>query len=186
MALSDYIKKLAEQDDSDVVYSTPPEESIRIIPPSSSQTVSRPTTPAPKPQESIRILPPKPHEPVVIKFKLKKPAAAPQPAVNSTPAPRPQVSQPQTLPKPYHQTVQQGESEMEKIERLFRQSDTDISKHDIWVEIYQKAQASKKTTEEAAKLKAGRFTIDRDNSIIILSDYRTDGKLTDILNDQWI
>ena len=33
MALQDFIKKLKEQDDSDVVYSKPPEKTIKIIQP---------------------------------------------------------------------------------------------------------------------------------------------------------
>ena len=61
MSLKDFMQQLQEQDD-DVIYSKPPEESIQIIPPSKVDKA--------KNLDAIKIIPPKEETPKVIKFKL--------------------------------------------------------------------------------------------------------------------
>ena len=61
MSLKDFMQQLQEQD-NDVIYSTPPEESIQIIPPSKVDKARN--------LDSIKVIPPKEETPKVIKFKL--------------------------------------------------------------------------------------------------------------------
>lgn len=61
MSLKDFMQQLQEQD-NDVIYSKPPEESIQIIPPSKVDKARN--------IDTIRVIPPKEEAPKVIKFKL--------------------------------------------------------------------------------------------------------------------
>ena len=61
MSLKDFMQQLQEQD-NDVIYSKPPEESIQIIPPSKVDKARN--------LDSIKVIPPKEETPKVIRFKL--------------------------------------------------------------------------------------------------------------------
>lgn len=90
MALADFIQSLQEQD---TVYSTPPQPSIRVIPPE---------------KQNIKVIPPETlaveqPTPKVIKLKIKPktPVTTQQPAVTQSPQPvaqQPQVAQPKLQP----------------------------------------------------------------------------------------
>lgn len=202
MSLKDFMQQLQEQD-NDVIYSKPPEESIQIIPPSKVDKARN--------IDTIKVIPPKEEAPKVIKFKLNlnteeqnTPKVVNQSTGDSTPLTRktPEViipnrkntqEQPKRAeqPKPVSQSVQQTPVErpvnrqetavkqapspppMDKGEELFRRSETPLSKKEIWFEYYNKALKSNKTNFITDKCRRGRFMIDEENKFIVLSDYDT-------------
>lgn len=202
MSLRDFMQQLQEQD-NDVVYSKPPEETIQIIPPENSKSYT----------ENIKIIPPQIEEvepPKVIKFKIKnKPEAISKQEtvdINKLPdviviPPKKEPEQQEivaTQPKQPQRVVEKPQQQEQSVdvERLFRLSGTEESKKSIWMEYYRKAVKSTKNNVVTSKLRAGRFRILPDNqtgsikgepSLELLSDYITENKKnTEILNDKWI
>lgn len=187
MSLADFMQKLQEQDDSDVIYSEAPEQTIKVIPPE---------------KPSMRIIPPESiienKPPVKIKLKINQktlvayknstntqvenkpePTLKPvsgqsvnisQPTIEQTTEEiKPKVAvQPETRPTVETTTV---ESSLNDDETLFINSGTESSKKQIWMEYYNKAKTSRKKNIIVDKMKAGRFTITPDNKVLILPDY---------------
>lgn len=213
MSLKDFMQQLQEQD-NDVIYSKPPEESIQIIPPSKVDKARN--------IDTIKVIPPKEEAPKVIKFKLNlnteeqnTSQVINQPVVNTVPSTRktPEVvipnkkpvqeqvkRQEQPISQPTRQrpqverpvkqenTIRQTPSTppIDKGEELFRRSETPLSKKEIWFEYYNKALKSNKNNFITDKCKRGRFMIDEENKFIVLSDYDTyDKDANEILRDSW-
>lgn len=193
MALQDFIKTLEAQEDSDTVYSKKPEPTVRIIPPQGTKVSSQKTITL---KDSTKVIPPH-NEPVIIKFtnlnirkkepekESKKPTnikmnlSGQNNKENNQIKNQPQSDEPKKQPK--------QETDEDIIEKLFLQSDTPLSKKQIWIESYKGANQSKKNTELVDKVRRGRFTIDENNKIILLSEYVTaDKSIQSILNDQWL
>lgn len=200
MSLKDFMQQLQEED-NDVVYSTPPEESIQIIPPVSRDQKQ-------ENNNSIKVIPPKEDEPKVIKFKLKErepTTGVVYPKQNTqSPTITPNVVIP---PKKENnkkevvipttkieeksvkkEVIKQKPvlSEEDKIEEMFIRSETSIDKKEIWLEFYNKALKSNKHNLVTDKCKRGRFMINEENKFVILSDYDTyDKDVNEILHDQW-
>lgn len=208
MSLVDFMQKLQEQDDSGVIYSTPPEPSIKVIPPSA------PTSIKVIPPESITEL----KQPVKIKLKINKksinvnnnminqqPQTQQTPSIEQKVAPvevavnnQSQIQQPvqpveptrQIEPSVNNQTAPVIEerklTEEEEIMQLFIKSGTESSKKEIWVSCYKQAKASRKRNPVTDRMKIGKFTITPDNKVLILPDYDVVGKdPDDILKDKW-
>jgi len=191
MSLADFMKQLQDQDASGIVYSEVPEQPVRVIPPE---------------QTSVKIIAPIsqsiPKTSTKIKLKLERPQPAQEQSITYRPIEKPKVVEsvvdlvqpivqqpdkprPQVINKPEISTpspVQRDETP----EELFLKSKTEISKKDKWIEAYARAQASKKHNPYADRIRAGRFTILPDDSILALPDYDVMGKDPDkVLRDKW-
>ena len=181
MSVRDFIKQLQEEDEQ-VVYSKPPEDPIQVIPPvvvDSKEYI-----------EPIKVIPPK-EEPVVIKFKLKTPIEQPKSMVVVIP-PKQQESQKEKTPP---QSINNENKNTVDIEKLFLESETDLSKKEKWIEYYNKAVSSKKDNYNIRKMKQGRFRVVEEGKgtvkglpdVDILPDYKTFGKkVGQILTDKWL
>lgn len=189
MGLADFMQQLQEQD-SNIVYSEEPEQSIKIIPPERSSV-------------GIKIIPPEEimttQQPMKIKIKLKKPmqqqAQQVQNVVSNTTTVNNTVQKPtvETIQKPppiqqvvEHKKVEESKPKELTEDELFIKSGTESSKKQIWLEYYQKAKTSRKQNVIVDKMKIGRFTITPDNKVLILPDYDVVNKdPDDILKDHW-
>lgn len=193
MALQDFIQKLKEQEDNDVVYSKAPEPAINIIPPEhpANQSVQ---LKKPEAQKNIKIIPPESDfdedkKPKTIKFKLNLNHQTVEKTVPTLekPVEKPVLKQqdkPKVEPKP---KLTKEEIEQAKAEEMFRKSGTAQSKRALWFEYYEKAKSSRKKNSVVERLKIGKFAITSNNEVLILPDYDVMGKSsTDILHDKWI
>lgn len=209
MSLKDFMNKLQQQDDSDVVYSKPPEDTIHVIPPNQTAKTIEVTKP------SIKIIPPDSPKPEpVLKFKLNikpkepqtetlsKPQLAtgaqqtkptqvlsrPPQSTSETPKQTPQAQQ--TVEKPAAQSAEKltkEEADAQRVEMLFKASGTAINKRVAWYEYYERAKTSRKKNSVVDAIKEGRFAITMDNKVLILPHYDFKAKTTnDILKDKWI
>lgn len=191
MSLADFMKQLQDQDASGIVYSEVPEQPVRVIPPE---------------QTSVKIIAPISQSisktPTKIKLKLERPQPAQEQSITYRPIEKPKVVEPvvdlvqpivQQPAKPRPQVINKPEISTpppvqrdETPEELFLKSKTEISKKDKWIEAYARAQASKKHNPYADRIRAGRFTILPDDSILALPDYDVMGKDPDkVLRDKW-
>ena len=191
MSLADFMKQLQDQDASGIVYSEVPEQPVRVIPPE---------------QTSVKIIAPIsqsiPKTPTKIKLKLERPQPAQEQSITYRPIEKPKVVEPvvdlvqpivQQPDKPRPQIINKPEISTSPLvqrdetpEELFLKSKTEISKKDKWIEAYARAQASKKHNPYADRIRAGRFTILPDDSILALPDYDVMGKDPDkVLRDKW-
>lgn len=203
MALQDFIKKLEEQDDSDVIYSKSSSNSIKVIPPVEGiSTYSKDITG--EKSDPIKVLPPEEEKPKVIKFKISnfgnvnvdvnrqtQPVREPRKEynkVNNQAQPRPTAPrQPDPTSKKEVKPEPKRESEEERIEILFALSDTSISKKAAWIEYYHKAQESKKSNSVVNRVREGKFMISDGGDLVILPDYDTHNKDANaILRDKWL
>lgn len=202
-ALSDFIQSLQQQD---IVYSTPPPPSIRVIPPD---------------KPNIKIIPPEDHQtvsttPKVIKLKIKQKQVSidekdTQPASNFSKLSKPpenwtaepveikNTSQQQSIQRSAQQNTsqqieqksvapvtQQVAAQIEQPiiqqpkeltdEEIFNNTGTELSKKGIWFEYFEKAKHSKKSNPIVDRMKVGRFTITPDNKVLLLPDYDIVGK----------
>ena len=165
MSLRDFMQQLQEED-KDVVYSKPPEESIQVIPPVIINQQA-------KMEEPIKVVPPNVDEkPNVIKFKLKKPEQE-KPVVIIPP--KKEVIKPiEEKESQKIKTPQQKENRTkinninkEKVEQLFIQSETSENKKERWMLYYNKACESKKNSLLIQKMRRGRFRVKDDNEIVL-------------------
>ena len=134
MSLKDFMQQLQEQD-NDVIYSKPPEESIQIIPPSKVDKARN--------IDTIKVIPPKEEAPKVIKFKLNlnteeqntsqvvNQQVVNQPVANTVPSTRktPEVVIPNKKPvqeqvKRQEQSISQPTRQRPQVERPVRQENT--------------------------------------------------------------
>lgn len=174
--MNDFINRLREEalkeETSDVIYSQPV-INTRVIPPD-EVTIKQLDIP------SIRVIPPQEEErKTKPKFSLKPKQVEIKEEI---------IEEPIKENEPIKVVEKPIEIKKEPdIEYLFNRSETDISKKEIWVETYLKAQKSVKTNSIAKALKSGRFTITKDSKIEILPEYDIYKKSSsDILNDRWI
>lgn len=209
MALQDFIQSLQ---DSDTVYSTPPQPTIQVIPPETA---------------SIKVIPPESKllessTPKKIKLKLKVNSldnnTTENHATENHVIENHQIEPNLTtvnnntqdirdlnksdesntqdslitenkpiddnIPK-YNPTAH--EVNQESAEDLFLKTGTEIGKRDLWMSRYKQALASRKTNIVAQRMKLGRFTITPDDKVLILPDYDVVNKdPDDILNDKWL
>ena len=185
MALQDFIRKLKEQDDSDVIYSKPPEQTIKIIPP------TKPVDTIELPSESTKIIPPviieDTEKPKTIKFKIKVANSSEQRIIES-PIVKPQeIIKPQPKPKVQTPVKSQVIQPKNDIEILFERSGTDISKKELWFDYYEKAKTSRKQNSIVERIRAGKFAITYDNQVLMLPDYDLYQKsVNEILQDKWL
>jgi len=211
MSLVDFMQELQTQD---IVFSTPPEPSIQVIPPEKAVT---------------KVIPPEDTDdevkkPTVIKLKIKqtsvsvntKPNPSGEENTNTTPqtssiqaesspppAPPPvevpvaektvestsDVSIPSTPSETAvikQQPVEDDMPKMSEEDELFLKSGTEISKKPKWIEVYRQAKASRKVNPYVDRCKIGKFIITDTNEVLILPDYNVVGKDPDaILRDKW-
>lgn len=190
MALDAFIAKIMAEDEQGVVYSTPPEDPIQVLPPASSE-VPKKSIPQTAP---IKVIVPQADSEVkVIKFKLNRTPQEPEPqketVTSEVKLPPKQVVSPPSKPvvKEPIPTEKVKISTPSEDEVLFVQSETSLDKKELWLEFYEKAKKSKKNNYLTDKMRRGRFTINSQNELIVLSDYVTSGmSVKDILNDQWL
>lgn len=211
MSLVDFMQELQTQD---IVFSTPPEPSIQVIPPEKAVT---------------KVIPPEDTDdevkkPTVIKLKIKQTSVSvntkPNPSgegnTNTTPQPSsiqaesspppapppvevpvaektvestPDVSIPSTPSETAvikQQPVEDDMPKMSEEDELFLKSGTEISKKPKWIEVYRQAKASRKVNPYVDRCKIGKFIITDTNEVLILPDYNVVGKDPDaILRDKW-
>lgn len=186
MSLRDFIQKLQEQDDNDVIYSKVPEQSIKIIPPVQ-------TTKNIELNNNIRIIPPESKydepkkQPTTIKFKLN--IIKTDSKKETDQVEQKQTQQQKVIEKKQEQKIEKPIqlTEEQKIEQLFRQSGTSRNKRDVWYDYYNKAKLSRKQNSVVAQMKKGKFAITVDNQVLILPDYDVVNKTTsEILMDKWL
>ena len=82
-------------------------------------------------------------------------------------------------------TIEEEEEHKEvSIAELMEQAET--SYQDEWIEMYESGIKSKKNNEIVSKMRSGRFRINSDHQVEILSDKNTYGKSADdLLNEHW-
>ena len=212
MALADFIQSLQSQD---TVYSTPPEPSLRVIPPEKDDSylkVIPPDGPVTgkvdiknKPQlkdksvtatnttttnmnsDSAEVAAPRKR---TIKLKLKqKPIPVveePKPTTNTSDSENRKVEPiVESVSKPEVEDIEEKPKEFTD-EDIFNSTGTEYSKKSIWMEYYYKAKNSRKSNQIVIRMKAGRFTITPDNQVLLLPDYDIVGKdPDDVLKDKW-
>lgn len=198
MALQDFIQSLQ---DSDTVYSTPPQPTIQVIPPETA---------------SIKVIPPESKllessTPKKIKLKLKVNSldnnttenhATENHVIENHVIENHQIEPNLTTVnnntqdirdlnksdesntqdslitenKPIDDSIPKynptaREVNQESAEDLFLKTGTEIGKRDLWMSRYKQALASRKTNIVAQRMKLGRFTITPDDKVLILPDY---------------
>lgn len=80
--------------------------------------------------------------------------------------------------------VQIEEDDVPSVTELVKMSETSYT--DEWLEVYEKAQNSKKKSYTTDKLRSGRFRINSDHQVEILADKNTYGmSADDVLNEKW-
>ena len=80
--------------------------------------------------------------------------------------------------------VQIEEDDVPSVTELVKMSETSYT--DEWLEVYDKAQNSKKKSYTTDKLRSGRFRINSDHQVEILADKNTYGmSADDMLNEKW-
>lgn len=80
--------------------------------------------------------------------------------------------------------VQIEEDDAPSVTELVKMSETSYT--DEWLEVYEKAQNSKKKSYTTDKLRSGRFRINSDHQVEILADKNTYGmSADDMLNEKW-
>lgn len=211
MSLVDFMQELQTQD---IVFSTPPEPSIQVIPPEKAVT---------------KVIPPEDTDdevkkPTVIKLKIKQTSVSvntkPNPSGEENTNTTPQTSSiqaessPPPTPPPMEvpvaektvestpdvsipstpsetavikqQPVEDDMPKMSEEDELFLKSGTEISKKPKWIEVYRQAKASRKVNPYVDRCKIGKFIITDTNEVLILPDYNVVGKDPDaILRDKW-
>ena len=213
MALQDFIKKLEEQDDADVIYSKSTQNNIRVIPPVNMDSKYSKSIIPEVHEEKIQIMVPTESKPKVLKFKIssfesiddyldlseiKQTKIKPKSPASSQKKPndqqiKPKQEVPQQKQEPVKKPVinntpkQHVETEEERLERWFKMSDTSPHKKTKWFEYYYKAKESRKANPVVERVRVGRFMITDDDQVILLPDYDTHGKnANDILKDKWL
>ncbi len=211
MSLVDFMQELQTQD---IVFSTPPEPSIQVIPPEKAVTkvippedtddeVKKPTViklkikqtsvsvntkPNPSGEENTHTTP----QPSSIQAESSPPPAPPPvevPVAEKTVESTPDVSIPSTPSETAvikQQPVEDDIPKMSEEDELFLKSGTEISKKPKWIEVYRQAKASRKVNPYVDRCKIGKFIITDTNEVLILPDYNVVGKDPDaILRDKW-
>lgn len=201
MALQDFIEKMAEQNDSDVIYSKQPAVVTKIVPPEKS--TSRVSV-----DEHVKVITPndgsitlkftnlrvvrqkqeevkqetKTQNKFNFKFNNKKPVETKKEVVKEVKEAKEEVKK-----------IEKPETENEMIERLFAESLTNDRFKSLWIEKYKTAKAGKSLGKEnvfAEKIKKGEFQIDELEGIprvFVLPEYDFRSKdVGDILNDKWL
>ena len=214
MALQDFIRKLEEQDDTDVIYSKSTQNNIRVIPPVNMNSKYSKSIIPEVHEEKIQIMVPTESKPKVLKFKIssfesiddyldmseiKQTKIKPKSPASSTKRPIASQAKPkqETMPQKQEQVKKQPpvevapkphvETEEERLERWFIMSDTSPHKKAKWFEYYYKAKESRKINSVVERVRAGRFMIADDDQVILLPDYDIHGKnANDILKDKWL
>lgn len=98
-------------------------------------------------------------------------------------ASRPQKTERETIQESLYEEEDKAPSD--SLQELFAQSESFFK--DDWIEMYEKAQRSRKNNEIADKIRRGRFRINREHQVEILPDMRTDDKSADdMLGSQWL
>jgi len=211
MSLVDFMQELQTQD---IVFSTPPEPSIQVIPPEKAVTkvippedtddeVKKPTViklkikqtsvsvntkPNPSGEENTNTTP----QTSSIQAESSPPPAPPPvevPVAEKTVESTPDVSIPSTPSETAvikQQPVEDDMPKMSEEDELFLKSGTEISKKPKWIEVYRQAKASRKVNPYVDRCKIGKFIITDTNEVLILPDYNVVGKDPDaILRDKW-
>lgn len=211
MSLVDFMQELQTQD---IVFSTPPEPSIQVIPPEKAVTkvippedtddeVKKPTViklkikqtsvsvntkPNPSGEENTNTTP----QTSLIQAESSPPPAPPPvevPVAEKTVESTPDVSIPSTPSETAvikQQPVEDDMPKMSEEDELFLKSGTEISKKPKWIEVYRQAKASRKVNPYVDRCKIGKFIITDTNEVLILPDYNVVGKDPDaILRDKW-
>lgn len=211
MSLVDFMQELQTQD---IVFSTPPEPSIQVIPPEKAVTkvippedtddeVKKPTViklkikqtsvsvntkPTPSGEENTNTTP----QSSSIQAESSPPPAPPPvevPVAEKTVESTPDVSIPSTPSETAvikQQPVEDDMPKMSEEDELFLKSGTEISKKPKWIEVYRQAKASRKVNPYVDRCKIGKFIITDTNEVLILPDYNVVGKDPDaILRDKW-
>ena len=176
MALRDFLKNLEEQNDAGVIYSKPAEVKTKVIPQSQSVKLNTETV-----KEKVE----EKKKPTFFKLKIKEKKNVERPSVNTSTDNKPIEEE-----KPKQEPVKQDKVKEENtidVEQLFIESETDTNKKSLWLEVYENAQNSKKQDYITKMIKEGKFYIDSQSQIGILSKYKTHNKtVNEILNDKWI
>lgn len=201
MALQDFIQSLQ---DNDTVYSTPPQPSIRVIPPEN---------------QCIKVIPPENQTldspaPKVIKLKIKQkpiedhtqnlenqvlqtvnqpmhveskmPSTITTPVVQQTQEIIPTYTPPSITEDQKSQASEVNENHILTDDEIFNSTGTEYSKKELWFHYFDEAKRSRKSNVIAERMKKGRFTITPDNKVLLLPDYDIVGKdPDDVLKDKW-
>jgi len=198
MSLRDFMQQLQEEEEG-VVYSSPPEDAIQVIPPVVVNSTER--------VEPIKVIPPNANPPKVIKFKFKE-STSTNPSSKVVLPPKKEEEPTKstskvvtTLPNntlnSHPEKVLNTGGNDASVDQLFMESGTSLDKKDIWIGYYNKATNSKKEGLIVTKMKQGRFRVLSDNEdrgpikampdVEILSDYKTHNKtVKDMLDDKWL
>lgn len=176
MALQDFIKKLDEREDSDVVYSKQPETVTKIIPPSNNKIVKVDI------KDSTRVIAP---SPITIKFtNFKTTKTNNIKSFNIKKTENKKVEEP---------IIKESKKQTEEdiVEKLFIESGTDINRKQMWIDNYNAALKSKKTDLTTNMIRKGKFMIYTSNGknelILLPENYIIENKSSNsILKDKWI
>ena len=185
MSLKDFMQKLQEQDESDVVYSQKPEDEVRILPPVKNKEHVEVIKKDEK-TDQIKVIPPKKEEEnkVVKPFRFVSNPEKPKITFNFNLVPEKKKEEPKkeevrqeekVVPKQEDKQL----SEFEKRELLFKKSGTP--------EVYTKAQASKTRNITSDTIREGRFYVSMNDEIALLPKYDCASKtVEEIFDDKWL
>lgn len=193
MSLKDFMQKLQEQDESDVVYSQKPEDEVRILPPVKNKEHVEVIKKDEK-TDQIKVIPPKKEEEnkVVNPFRFVSNPEKPKITFNFNLVPEKKKEEPKkeevrqeekVVPKQEDKQL----SEFEKRELLFKKSGTPEIKKTTWLEVYTKAQASKARNITSDTIREGRFYVSMNDEIALLPKYDCASKtVEEIFDDKWL
>ena len=193
MSLKDFMQKLQEQDESDVVYSQKPEDEVRILPPVKNKEHVEVIKKDEK-TDQIKVIPPKKEEEnkVVKPFRFVSNPEKPKITFNFNLVPEKKKEEPKkeevrqeekVVPKQEDKQL----SEFEKRELLFKKSGTPEVKKASWLEVYTKAQASKARNITSDTIREGRFYVSMNDEITLLPKYDCASKtVEEMLDDKWL
>ena len=193
MSLKDFMQKLQEQDESEVVYSQKPEDEVRILPPIKNSDKVEVIKKDEKTDE-IKVIPPKKEEEkqVVKPFRFVSKPEKPKITFNFNLVPDTKKEEPKKeevrqeekeVPKQEDKQL----SEFEKRELLFKKSGTPEVKKTTWLEVYTKAQASKTRNITSDTIREGRFYVSMNDEITLLPKYDCASKtVEEMLDDKWL
>lgn len=83
--------------------------------------------------------------------------------------------------------INENKEHLDIIDKLFKESGTNIEMKDVWINTYNKALKSIKNNQTVAKIRSGRFRIKPNSAIEILPDLRVESMpITEIFNKKWL
>lgn len=189
--IQDFMRKLQEQDE-DVIYSTPKEDAIEMIPPINAISTVEVDIP-----HTVKVIPPEQEEtprPVFrANFSMR---SGGNNIVSESTSPLSDNQENPVKPKLNFKLNINAVATRDKIadnivqsaiEDLFNESGTPSTKKELWITKFNEAKSSKKKNYVVERMRLGKFLITENNEVLLLPDLDIQGKSSsEILREQWL